>query len=204
MKNYQDRSIYIKRIIPEIRQLHSRKIENKTFANGKGPRQATRFETEENIKEMIHVYMTWIKLWCGTFSHQDEGEQAFRCNQLFQVLQKIKDPLNTTSQIEKSKFKNITSLILQTTKASNLKTQTRKLFDQCRKVFEEKNIQSIESLRMEYELDEIADDEEPEDSDSRISQFTKPYIDTSKADDSRQSTMLPRETESNVATTTGD
>jgi len=43
---------------------------------------------------------------------------------------------------------------------------------------------------MEYKLDDIVDDAEQEDNDSRISQFTKPYIDTSKADDSRQSTML--------------
>jgi hypothetical protein len=86
MRNYSDRKMYINKLIPQIVELNKRRIENRTFLNGKGPRAPTKFETEENIKEMIHVYMTWIKLWCGTFCHQDESEQAFRCNQLYQVL----------------------------------------------------------------------------------------------------------------------
>ena len=74
MKNFQDRSIYIKRLIPEIVKAQERKVEKRVFVNSKGLNPKTNFITEENIKEMIHVYMTWIKLWCGTFSHQDEGE----------------------------------------------------------------------------------------------------------------------------------
>ena len=69
MKQYSNRDIYIKQIIPQIVNINKYKIENKVFQNSKGPKSPTRFETEENIKEMIHVYMTWIKLWCGTFSH---------------------------------------------------------------------------------------------------------------------------------------
>ena len=70
MKNFQDRSIYIKRIIPDFVKAQERKIENRTFANGLGAnKEKPPFLMEENINEMIHVYMTWIKLWCGTFSH---------------------------------------------------------------------------------------------------------------------------------------
>ena len=74
MKNFLDRNIYIRRIIPDMVKAQERKIENRTFANSNKKGPTSSFITEENIKEMIHVYMTWIKLWCGTFSHQDEGE----------------------------------------------------------------------------------------------------------------------------------
>lgn len=41
-------------------------------------------------QEMKLIYMTWIILWCATFSYQDQIEQQFRVNQLLQVMIKLK------------------------------------------------------------------------------------------------------------------
>jgi hypothetical protein len=82
-------------------------------------------------QEMKLIYMTWIILWCATFSYQDQIEQQFRVNQLLQVMIKLKGLL----QSYKEKEELLMNLVLTTVKFARYK-QSKQIYDKHRQLFE--------------------------------------------------------------------
>lgn len=44
--------------------------------------EANSLDESKDPHEMKQIFMTWIIMWCATFSYQDQIEQYFRVNQL--------------------------------------------------------------------------------------------------------------------------